>query len=330
LHQSNLVSNLLLVYATQRLLPLLKSISRGWTRDHLYGLTGYKGTIAAQLLFKDNSYIVFMTSHFFPGEKFFADRIKQYAKSSRCAFEHNPSGRRFLLWMGDFNSRTEGFTNSADMVKILGDEDENGLCELVRKYDQLKKSVDGKKAFVDYAEERVTFKPTYRVMHGSGAYDERRIPSWCDRVLYKGDLKADHYSSYSKLALSDHFPVTFVGSAEAPSLDEKAESDVQFEHIPTWSDSIPLFCRFTYRNKFWSSQGSYRDWVAIYPANIQSIPSPTQWINISATYEDYNKRMVAEFPPLRAGNYRAAYFSHKNACLIGISETFSVKNFHEK
>jgi len=69
--------------------------------------------------------------------------------------------------MGDFNSRTEAFTNSADMIKILGKEDEEGLCELVRKYDQLKKSVDGKKAFVDYAEERVTFKPTYRIMVSS-------------------------------------------------------------------------------------------------------------------------------------------------------------------
>ena len=69
LHHSNLVSNLLIIYASRRLLPLLKSISRDWTRDHLYGLTGYKGTIAAQLLFKDNSSVVFMTSHFFPGEK---------------------------------------------------------------------------------------------------------------------------------------------------------------------------------------------------------------------------------------------------------------------
>jgi hypothetical protein len=58
--------------------------------------------------------------------------------------------------------------------------------------------------------------------------------------------------------------------------------------------------------------------------------SPTQWINISATYEDHNQRVVAEFASLRAGNYRAAYFSHKNTCLIGISEPFTVKDFHEE
>lgn len=162
---------------------------------------------------------------------------------------------------------------------------------------------------------------------GSPCYDQERVPSWCDRVLFKGDaLQCERYDSNRMINLSDHFPVyahfTF---KTAPRKD--VSWAVNFEKIPRWHNTVPFMCSFRYHDNFWNLSGSYRDWIGIYKANVTNCLLPLTWLYVFACYNTKiaSKSLnVAQFPCLSVGRYRVGYFSAYNNCLQGLSEVFIV------
>merc|ERR1719491_541640 len=79
------------------------------------------------------------------------------------------------------------------------DQMRKGLCE----------GLDG------YTEGEIGFPPTYKYKMGSDEFDTKRLPAWCDRVIYKA-LPSVHvhiceYFSLQKMRYtSDHRPVVAV------------------------------------------------------------------------------------------------------------------------
>lgn len=65
--------------------------------------------------------------------------------------------------------------------------------------------------FPFYTESTITFDPTYKFDLGHDVYDtseKSRIPAWCDRILWKGDLLQQlSYGSTQTIRFSDHRPV---------------------------------------------------------------------------------------------------------------------------
>eukprot|EP00834_Sanchytrium_tribonematis_P005178 NODE_297_length_10490_cov_1.102974.p5 type:complete len:240 gc:universal NODE_297_length_10490_cov_1.102974:4087-3368(-) len=64
-------------------------------------------------------------------------------------------------------------------------------------------------AFDKYIEHPISFNPTYKFDNGTDNYDtseKLRKPAWTDRILFKGDMGCELYSSAS-LKVSDHKPV---------------------------------------------------------------------------------------------------------------------------
>lgn len=64
-----------------------------------------------------------------------------------------------------------------------------------------------------YEEGELTFPPTYKFDPGTDRYDtsaKRRIPSWCDRVLWRchqdafDSVELLQYTSIPQLKVSDH------------------------------------------------------------------------------------------------------------------------------
>lgn len=109
-----------------------------------------------------------------------------------------------IFWLGDLNYRVDikefpnGNYNYADYSA----------------QDQLFMAMRDKKAFPDYQEGTIRFPPTYKYNKGSktvkGAmsYDKQRVPSWCDRILWKSKSVFETlYDHIPAISLSDHKPV---------------------------------------------------------------------------------------------------------------------------
>jgi len=102
--------------------------------------------------------------------------------------------------------------------------DQNAI-EKLYEHDQLAHQMAKQNVFYGWSEGPIKFTPTYKYMVGTREYTEKkqRIPSWCDRVLWKSlpgtyRLHQTNYSSSDALTTSDHSPVyaTFQLKARLP------------------------------------------------------------------------------------------------------------------
>jgi len=65
---------------------------------------------------------------------------------------------------------------------------------------------------MEFEEAKLKFPPTYKFKVGTSEYDLKpskvRIPSWCDRILFRGEnLQQLFYTSIMTPVTSDHKPV---------------------------------------------------------------------------------------------------------------------------
>ncbi|CAK5091747.1 unnamed protein product [Meloidogyne enterolobii] len=267
-----LASNMLLIYLRVDLLQMLDLIDERWCRSSLFGTIGYKGTISSRLLFRSGISIVFIASHFFAQEKFLRDRINQYKQSLNCTFPEIDCPKKHIIWLGDFNFRVEDFSDSQQLLYALNKlDDVDMLTNIANSHDQLIKAKRLKKVFQDFEEGIIRFKPTYRIMVGSGKFDQQRIPSWCDRILFKSNKNSNssllikQYRSCRRITLSDHFPVSAkftLGINSSINILTKAELAVwpcYFEHIPRFRNFLKFilgkgFLYLTIKTKtFWKN-----------------------------------------------------------------------------
>lgn len=77
-----------------------------WNRKTLIG---HKGTISSCIHLKNNSAIIFITSHFIHGDNNTNLRIDQYKQSTYCLFDDLFLTNKLVIWFGDFNFRISGF-----------------------------------------------------------------------------------------------------------------------------------------------------------------------------------------------------------------------------
>eukprot|EP00756_Hemistasia_phaeocysticola_P025029 Hpha_TRINITY_DN15985_c1_g1::TRINITY_DN15985_c1_g1_i1::g.72520::m.72520/K15909/SHIP2, INPPL1; phosphatidylinositol-3,4,5-trisphosphate 5-phosphatase 2 len=115
----------------------------------------------------------------------------------------------YVFWAGDLNYRIAH--PRAEVVR-LSESGPTGWNALYA-YDQLRTELRKEAAFVEWCESQPLFKPTYRYLRGEDQYSEekQRIPSWCDRVLWKGlseePIEQEDYNSVQTVLSSDHRPV---------------------------------------------------------------------------------------------------------------------------
>ncbi|KDR77003.1 hypothetical protein GALMADRAFT_246188 [Galerina marginata CBS 339.88] len=120
-----------------------------------------------------------------------------------------------LFWMLDLNYRVD--IPDANMRRLLRDDewDNRPKFESLLRFDQLKKAMQGKKAFENFTEAPITHLPTYRfspgLMMDKLGYDLKRKPAWTDRILYMhgSACRVDQlsYTSHPQIVMSDHRPV---------------------------------------------------------------------------------------------------------------------------
>ncbi|TKR77522.1 hypothetical protein L596_018478 [Steinernema carpocapsae] len=334
LKKTYLASNKLLLFTKIQILPKINRVNLRYSRATLCGLAGYKGSISVRIDFVgQQTSLCFVTSHMFHSEKLYWKRADQYNNSyAHCSFKSKQSTESdFVIWMGDLNWRLD---SSKDALKVVAElavleGDTSALEEYVQKNDQLSRAMVMGHAFHHFKEGPIFFQPTYRMRVGTMEYDLKRVPSWCDRILYKenDNIKLIRYNSNSGIRLSDHLPV--IGEFECSVLTPEESDLVRFLPLEIWYSGVPFSCRFIFESSYWKREGSYKDWIGLYESDVPEVENPLKYVFAVSTYDEMFEGRVttlAEFPILEAGTYRTGYFSCNRGCLIGISPPFTVSS----
>lgn len=100
-------------------------------------------------------------------------------------------------------------------------------------HDQLRIEMSDGRCFKGYTEGEITFPYTYKYYINSDNFDrsqEDRLPSYCDRVLWKGShITQLVYDSVMDIRTSDHKPVFAIFSTQIKKRDEAKYKRVQEE-----------------------------------------------------------------------------------------------------
>lgn len=82
----------------------------------------------------------------------------------------------------------------------------------------------------DFAEMELKFAPTFKYDRGSVEYDtseKQRVPSYCDRILYKGTRIKQHSLLRLECKMSDHRPVYGLFSVQNSKIDQMKYREIE-------------------------------------------------------------------------------------------------------
>jgi len=131
------------------------------------------------------------------------------------SFSHGGNGTMIMdheicVLNGDLNYRLDSITREMAVHGV-----ESGDLAQLLEHDQLLQARRRDAGFVlrAFHEEEITFRPTYKYDVGTDRYDtseKKRIPAWCDRILYRGSGNKLHQTEYKRheVKVSDHRAVS--------------------------------------------------------------------------------------------------------------------------
>nr|XP_022287474.1 type II inositol 1,4,5-trisphosphate 5-phosphatase-like [Crassostrea virginica] len=194
------------------------------------GIMGNKGGVGVRMTLHNTSMCFINThlaAHLEKNERRNQD-FRDIENNMRFRQFLRPSDHDQIFWMGDLNYRIDGL----EMEKVKSCVEKNDLENLLP-YDQLHQQIGITDVFRGYKEGNINFCPTYKYKTGSNDWhaskQRPRIPSWCDRILYKGEgIKQVDYRSHLVDCVSDHKPVTSLFKIKVKVIDEnKADGVLQ-------------------------------------------------------------------------------------------------------
>uniref|UniRef100_A0A3B3B8K0 phosphatidylinositol-3,4,5-trisphosphate 5-phosphatase n=1 Tax=Oryzias melastigma TaxID=30732 RepID=A0A3B3B8K0_ORYME len=215
---------------------------------------GNKGAVGVSFMFNGTSF-GFVNCHLTSGNEKIGRRNQNYLDILRLLSLGDKQLSSFdislrfthLFWLGDLNYRLD-----MDIQEILNYINRKEFEPLL-KVDQLNLEREKNKVFLRFAEEEISFPPTYRYERGSRdtyVWQKQKatgmrtnVPSWCDRILWKSypetHIVCNSYGCTDDLVTSDHSPVfatfevgvtsQFVSKKGLPKSSEQAY--IEFECI---------------------------------------------------------------------------------------------------
>uniref|UniRef100_A0A7S2YER7 Inositol polyphosphate-related phosphatase domain-containing protein n=1 Tax=Entomoneis paludosa TaxID=265537 RepID=A0A7S2YER7_9STRA len=144
-----------------------------------------------------------------------------------------------IFFCGDLNYRLDlprevAEHTVAEMQRLEGRRGKQAKIDELRssllRHDQLLSTISDKRAFLSFAEGKITFPPTFKYDKETQDYDtshKQRIPAWTDRILFRPAFgtRVLEYDSVRDACHSDHRPVhaTFRVDARGRVLPQKQE-----------------------------------------------------------------------------------------------------------
>eukprot|EP00656_Telonema_subtile_P006937 TRINITY_DN13228_c0_g1_i2.p1 TRINITY_DN13228_c0_g1~~TRINITY_DN13228_c0_g1_i2.p1 ORF type:complete len:636 (+),score=199.39 TRINITY_DN13228_c0_g1_i2:98-2005(+) len=236
--QTHLVGVALFVLAHRKHRGHISDVSASTAKCGLFGMLGNKGAGLVRMKMHGLE-IAFVCSHLNSGQKETKRRNADYHDLNRKLSGHiRPNDT--VVWLGDLNYRVDVLGPTMHQ-KVLAPASEHAWADIVDQYDQLVLAQRRREAFVGYAEARINFGPTYRLVVGTHTYDEKRLPAWTDRVLWSSP--GGHgpaclaYRSHPELVSSDHKPVSAMLAFDVLQIDHsalnKAMDEADAKQIPS-------------------------------------------------------------------------------------------------
>uniref|UniRef100_A0A8C7WAB6 phosphatidylinositol-3,4,5-trisphosphate 5-phosphatase n=1 Tax=Oncorhynchus mykiss TaxID=8022 RepID=A0A8C7WAB6_ONCMY len=215
---------------------------------------GNKGAVGVSFMFNGTSF-GFVNCHLTSGNEKIGRRNQNYLDILRLLSLGDKQLSSFdislrfthLFWLGDLNYRLD-----MDIQEILNYINRKEFDPLL-KVDQLNLEREKNKVFLRFAEEEISYPPTYRYERGSRdtyVWQKQKatgmrtnVPSWCDRILWKSypetHIVCNSYGCTDDMVTSDHSPVfgtfevgvtsQFVSKKGLPKSSEQAY--IEFENI---------------------------------------------------------------------------------------------------
>mmetsp|Transcript_14051 Transcript_14051/g.25380 ORF Transcript_14051/g.25380 Transcript_14051/m.25380 type:complete len:509 (+) Transcript_14051:2107-3633(+) len=204
----HLVGMLLLVYATEHIARNIDGVQEYTVGVGVMGVGGNKGSVAARFRLFGHRLMV-LNMHLTAHQQNCDSRNKDLQKIWK-KFSVEPSGHGLddlVFAMGDLNYRLD--IKDGNIVKTLIDKKDWGS---LLAFEQLIRQRAENKVFLRFTEGKIAFPPTFKFKTGTNEYSEKRVPAWCDRVLWWRDQRTCSvvqrwYRSIEEVYISDHKPV---------------------------------------------------------------------------------------------------------------------------
>lgn len=200
----------------------ISHVSTSSVKTGIANTLGNKGAVGVSFMFNGTSF-GFVNCHLTSGNEKTARRNQNYLDILRLLSLGDKQLSSFdislrfthLFWFGDLNYRLD-----MDIQEILNYISRKEFEPLL-KVDQLNLEKEKHKVFLRFAEEEITFPPTYRYERGSRdtyVWHKQKptgvrtnVPSWCDRILWKSypetHVNCNAYGCTDDIMTSDHSPV---------------------------------------------------------------------------------------------------------------------------
>ncbi|GAA6044924.1 hypothetical protein NBRC10513_004754 [Rhodotorula toruloides] len=230
----------------------LRDVALVTVKTGMGGRYGNKGAILSRFVIDDSS-VCFINCHLAAGQTHQRQRdrdlvdiledkssFSELGSSSPGAYAPGSMGtmvfdHELAILSGDLNYRIDARRDN--VVSAVA----SGNFESLLEHDQLLKNLATNQAFRlrSFKEPHITFPPTYKYDPGTDLYDsspKRRIPAWCDRILYRSDREKVtplHYKRY-EVNVSDHRPISAAFDMQIKRIDTKKRAAVWTEVENAW------------------------------------------------------------------------------------------------
>ncbi|GAA5978401.1 hypothetical protein JCM10908_004340 [Rhodotorula pacifica] len=231
----------------------LRDVALVTVKTGMGGRYGNKGAILSRFVIDDSSFC-FINCHLAAGQTHRRQRDRDLADilESKASFSelgssspgaYAPGGAGTMVFdhemtivSGDLNYRIDAHRDVVVSAVACGN------SESLLQHDQLLKNLATNQNFRlrSFKESPIHFPPTYKYDPGTDQYDsspKRRIPAWCDRILYRADrgehVRPVHYQRY-EVNISDHKPVSAAYDLQIKHIDSAKRAAVWQEVESAW------------------------------------------------------------------------------------------------
>ncbi|KAK2879652.1 inositol polyphosphate 5-phosphatase K isoform X3 [Channa argus] len=353
---------LLLMFAKQIHLPYIRNIQTTYTRTGIFGYWGNKGAVSVRFSFYGHM-ICFLNCHLAAHMNYALQRVDEFEyilESQEFDFSETPHvlDHKVVFCFGDLNFRIADHG-----LHFLRSSINSGRVNLLWDKDQLITMKKKEPFLQEFEEGELHFKPTYKFVRNSDAYDtsslktwlgfngKKRKPAWTDRILWRikpksppeaeEDEKAmtstddgqnkypilvtqEKYTSDMSYGVSDHKPVIATFSLEL-----RKYFDTPLVHVSpvgVWCRDKVALLNYTIQEDFMSSTW---DWIGLYKVGFKcaSDYETFVWVregDLPETKEVIQISVNKDEIPLLGGQYVLGYYSTNLQSLIGISDTFDI------